>query len=73
MEQRMHKDDATSCIDLSNLTMEEKRDIFLRRAGLTLGLLHKEAGKHFDPALVKSMTEIEELLHPIYAAFPDKQ
>jgi len=37
-----------------------------------LALLHKEAGKHFDPALVKSMAEIEELLHPIYAAFPDK-
>jgi hypothetical protein len=34
--------------------------------------LKKEAGEHFDPALVASMAGIEELLRPIYAAFPDK-
>jgi hypothetical protein len=38
-----------------------------------LNLLRKEAGEHFDPALVESMAGIEELLHPIYATFPDKK
>jgi len=37
-----------------------------------LKLLHKEAGVHFDPALVESMAGIEDLLHPIYENFPDK-
>ena len=38
-----------------------------------LNLLHKDAGVHFDPALVESMAGIEELLHPIYEAFPDEK
>ena len=38
-----------------------------------LNLLRKEAGEHFDPDLVESMAGIEELLHSIYAAFPDKE
>ena len=35
-------------------------------------LLRREAGEHFDPNLVESMIEIEELIHSIYATFPDK-
>jgi|GEM_PF-279159 len=38
-----------------------------------LDFLRKEAGEHFDPALVKSMAGMEELLHSIYATFPDKK
>jgi response regulator RpfG family c-di-GMP phosphodiesterase len=38
-----------------------------------LALLHEEAGRHFDPALVASMAGIADLLHSIYAAFPDKK
>ena len=36
-----------------------------------LELLQKEAGTHFDPALVQHMPGLEELLLSIYAAFPD--
>ncbi|MDR2695544.1 MAG: HD domain-containing protein [Deltaproteobacteria bacterium] len=36
-----------------------------------LALLREEAGSHFDPALVAGMDGIEDLLHAIYAAFPD--
>jgi len=38
-----------------------------------LNILRKDAGEHFDPSLVDSMAEIEELLHHIYTAFPDKK
>ncbi|MDR3074066.1 MAG: HD domain-containing protein [Deltaproteobacteria bacterium] len=38
-----------------------------------LALLRREAGEHFDPALVESLAEISDLLHPIYERFPDKE
>ena len=38
-----------------------------------LDLLHKEAGAHFDPSLVESIAELEDLLQSIYAAFPDQK
>jgi len=38
-----------------------------------LDLLRKDAGSHFDPELVECMIGLEELLHSIYAAFPDKK
>jgi phosphoribosyl 1,2-cyclic phosphodiesterase len=37
-----------------------------------LDLLRREAGEHFDPALVERMTAIGDLLVPIYERFPDK-
>jgi HD-GYP domain-containing protein (c-di-GMP phosphodiesterase class II)/phosphoribosyl 1,2-cyclic phosphodiesterase len=41
--------------------------------GQAMDLLRKEAGEHFDPALVENMLGMEELLHSIYATFPDKK
>jgi response regulator RpfG family c-di-GMP phosphodiesterase len=36
-----------------------------------LGLLRKEAGEHFDPALVECMLELSDMLPLIYERFPD--
>ena len=37
-----------------------------------LNLLREESGKHFDPMLVDCMLEISDMLHMIYARFPDE-
>jgi HD-GYP domain-containing protein (c-di-GMP phosphodiesterase class II)/phosphoribosyl 1,2-cyclic phosphodiesterase len=39
--------------------------------GQALTLLDKEAGKHFDPALVECMRDIGGMLRPIYDRFPE--
>jgi len=45
----------------------------LRTFGDTLDPLRKEAGGHFDPALVEGAAGMEERLHGVYAAFSDKE
>ncbi|MDR1367619.1 MAG: HD domain-containing protein [Candidatus Accumulibacter sp.] len=38
-----------------------------------MGFLQEEAHRHFDPALVECMLEIDDLIRSIYARFPDKE